>query len=421
MTSVGFLKRFVDLPALAARYTRLKRWSVGEMAGPCPKCGGKDRFHVHANGWWFCRQCHEKRGDAFDLLQWLGLAPDFGAAVALLKSIGGNPIALPVTPKREPDGDAPGWRDPAWQQWAQGIVQAGIARLTRGDRDGYFGREYLRKRGLEPATWKRFNLGYSLKRGRGAIIIPWLRRGVVEGVFYRFLSGEQRYGGEARSERRLFGLDVLQGRPILLIVEGEINAMSLWQEAGDLADVLSFGGEGALQRIEIVQELREIASRYRYVLLWLDDPQRAAAARKALEGLNVPVAAMRSPEADGRKLDANECLQVGSLRPLILSVFERLGLREPGDDLVSYATQELGATIVEAQWSPEHLPAPVRALYDALRASLDDLEARQRKGRALLEVETDQAKRERYTRRLAEIAALIERTRAEIARLTVNS
>lgn len=411
----------IDICDVAARYTQLRRWARDEYAGPCPRCGGKDRFHVHAlGGWWFCRQCHEKRGDAIELVQWLGLAPNFKSAVAFLKG-GGFLSALPAPPKREPDGDVAGWRDPTWQQWAQSLVQAGIAQLTRGDRAGELGREYLRRRGLQPATWKRFSLGYALKRGLGAIIIPWIRRGTIEGIFYRFLSGDQRYGGEARSERRLFGVDALQGRPILLIVEGEINAMSLWQETSDVADVLSFGGEGALRRVEIVQELRAIAGAYRYVLLWLDDPQRAAAAREALEDMSMPVGVMRSPQVDGRKLDANACLQLQGLRALILDVLERLGLREPGDALVAYATQELGATVVEARWTLEHLPAPLRSLWDALHASLDDLEARQRKGLALLEVETDPNKRERYMRRLGEIAAQIERTRAEIARIPVSS
>jgi DNA primase len=40
---------------------RLKKIATtrdGEFAGPCPFCGGRDRFRVQPQeGLWFCRQC----------------------------------------------------------------------------------------------------------------------------------------------------------------------------------------------------------------------------------------------------------------------------------------------------------------------------------------------------------------------------
>jgi len=36
---------------------RLRKTSAHEWAGPCPKCGGKDRFRVNDERGWFCRQC----------------------------------------------------------------------------------------------------------------------------------------------------------------------------------------------------------------------------------------------------------------------------------------------------------------------------------------------------------------------------
>ena len=55
--------------------TPLKRVSTtkgGEYHGPCPSCGGKDRFHVwpqenHGEGSWWCRQC----GNGGDGIQYL--------------------------------------------------------------------------------------------------------------------------------------------------------------------------------------------------------------------------------------------------------------------------------------------------------------------------------------------------------------
>lgn len=37
----------------------------GTLKGPCPFCGGSDRFHAHPkDGNWWCRQCG-RRGDVF--------------------------------------------------------------------------------------------------------------------------------------------------------------------------------------------------------------------------------------------------------------------------------------------------------------------------------------------------------------------
>src|SRR5262245_57835573 len=51
------IKQTADLRELAARSTVLRKESSRELSGPCPKCGGDDRFHVKAD-WWQCRQCY---------------------------------------------------------------------------------------------------------------------------------------------------------------------------------------------------------------------------------------------------------------------------------------------------------------------------------------------------------------------------
>ena len=65
-------KEVIDL---AREDTQLKKVSIHEYAGPCPGCGGKDRFHVHLSkrdgrGAWMCRVCHpaeqEGWGDAIE-------------------------------------------------------------------------------------------------------------------------------------------------------------------------------------------------------------------------------------------------------------------------------------------------------------------------------------------------------------------
>ena len=50
----------IDVPANPKRH------------GPCPVCGGRDRFRLddqHGRGTWFCNQCDPQAGDGFALIQ----------------------------------------------------------------------------------------------------------------------------------------------------------------------------------------------------------------------------------------------------------------------------------------------------------------------------------------------------------------
>jgi hypothetical protein len=62
----------IDLLGLIEPTTTLRKVGAREYAGPCPKCGGKDRFHVNLDKGWFCRQCHSEHfGDQIDFRVWL--------------------------------------------------------------------------------------------------------------------------------------------------------------------------------------------------------------------------------------------------------------------------------------------------------------------------------------------------------------
>lgn len=91
------LKNSVDLRHLASQYTALRgREGAREWYGPCPKCGGKDRFHVTQTGF-FCSYCHGKRSlkhDAIEFIEWVeGL--DFRAVCGPDRTAG---LSTPTTP-----------------------------------------------------------------------------------------------------------------------------------------------------------------------------------------------------------------------------------------------------------------------------------------------------------------------------------
>ena len=73
------------LGEIARRGIKLKRFGA-ERVGPCPLCGGKDRFSIHTKKQcWNCRQCKKESdtGDVIGFVQWLDNC-DFNTACAML-------------------------------------------------------------------------------------------------------------------------------------------------------------------------------------------------------------------------------------------------------------------------------------------------------------------------------------------------
>ena len=60
--------RHVDILAAAQRFGQLKRDGAKEYCGPCPRCGGTDRFSLNTRKQlWNCRGCG-RGGDVISLL-----------------------------------------------------------------------------------------------------------------------------------------------------------------------------------------------------------------------------------------------------------------------------------------------------------------------------------------------------------------
>ncbi len=315
----------VDLLALAGADTELRRIAAHEYAGPCPFCGGTDRFHVQPDsGRWFCRQCTGEPNqtgwrDAIDYIrrrQQVG----FTDAVACLS----RPARLPPPSRRRSTGVVPGhrlaWKLPAWQLAADSDLEQ--AQATLASAEGEVGRSYLAGRGLCPATWQAWGLGLARlwhpqrHDHFPALLLPWWMGRRLRAVQHRYiapgLDRHERYGQRAGGQRLLFGLQLLAKRPTLFLVEGELNALSLWQVGHDQADVLSWGPQGNLMRPQVLALASLLARRYRRLVVWADELDLARlglGALKAFASLPAGACAIGSPE--GR--DANDLLQAGEL------------------------------------------------------------------------------------------------------------
>ena len=324
-----------DLPGMLGNFTTLKRATGREFCGPCPSCGGVDRFHVGrerdgARWWWFCRQCHPASGDVVEFARWL-FGYDFAQAVAWAR--GGLATAVPSTPRTPAQAVTVATRR-AWDATqVEHKIDAACRALVSDTDLGRAARAYVARRGLTLATCERFFVGAlvahdsKLHHERPALSLPWCNADVVHGVRYRFFDvppGGQKITSESGSTFAggVFGRNAFSAHyGTVVVTEGELNAMSVVQVArahGWAIDAVSVGSESGLP----VQCLREIASDFAHMVVWFDKPAIAAGARDAVPG----AVALRSPVVDGVELDANKLLQRGMLATILAQAFARLGI-----------------------------------------------------------------------------------------------
>jgi hypothetical protein len=123
--------RQADLLKVAQRFGALKRVGASEYVGPCPVCGGKDRFSININKQlWNCRGCG-KGGDVIGLAQHAG-GVTFAEAVAALSGetrASFKPSLRQRNPRDDHD-DVCRRRDTARWLWAQrGPLARSIAEI----------------------------------------------------------------------------------------------------------------------------------------------------------------------------------------------------------------------------------------------------------------------------------------------------
>lgn len=377
----------IDLITLAGQYTKLSRASgTKEMMGPCPRCGGDDRFHVKTAGF-FCRQCkrmednHDIWYDQIDFVRWMDNC-DFVTAVE--KLTGTRPMTTAkqlVAPTTKSVKPADHSHYTGWLEKATNIARAAHDTLLM-DGDGA---EYLESRGITSNTWLAFKLGFApavplpgtwdgkqhVQPRQPAIVIPWYRGGKITGIRYRFLTTHEYTNLEGKEVKVkttslhesdftgvLYGGQALMGcaeqARTLVLCEGELNSISIWQIAAPWNfDVLSLGSESA----KLTPAMIDYANKFERVIIWMDKADLVKQLMTSIGGSF----GVDSLVIDNRKHDANAMLQTGQLGGFIASLryqacqsnTERLRLLWNIQDAIRAGHMDIGACEVAVQIGKE--------------------------------------------------------------------
>lgn len=150
---------------LAQAKTKLKKVASthgGEWHGPCPECGGKDRFHVwpeenQGHGGYWCRACG-KAGDEIQFLRDFE-GRTFQEACAFLNIHMDEKDYKPEPPKQKPEFQPATHQSPAqiWQEKAEALITWAQAHL-RANKPVM---DWLAARGIGAAAVEQYRLGWN--------------------------------------------------------------------------------------------------------------------------------------------------------------------------------------------------------------------------------------------------------------------
>ncbi len=239
----------IDLLELISKDTTLRRVAStggGEYAGPCPFCGGKDRLRIHPKrGLWWCRQCSQKWDSAIGYVMRQGKIGFPQAVMKIIDSAGENTFSFAraggyggVQPPHDTTQSSPNAR---WQklmgQYAVSCAQ--VLYVSAGSQ----GLDWLHQRGLHDEVIRKAGLGYDVQEQ--AIVIPIAVQGILWAIKIRHLfpslcKPKYRFARGSRTGVP-YPANWLTDKLTLTVCEGELDALLLWQEAGDAMDVLTLG------------------------------------------------------------------------------------------------------------------------------------------------------------------------------------
>jgi DNA primase len=291
----------VDMLRLIGRDTRLK-WKAttdgGQYAGPCPWCGGKDRFQVWPNAstpHYWCSQC-KRHGDAITYLR-ERYGVSFEEACRQLNLSDGDmkQARRPSAQRLKPASglvrnDWLAFTDEGWQPAARDFTRRAFDLLHSSE--GHRAMGYLlQQRGLTERVIEQFGLGYNPNNQNqrwgqtkvflpAGIVIPWSEGQDVWSPTAQLwavnirqrLNETPKYWKVKGSANGLYGVAYLTRDAPVVMVEGEFCALSIHTAVPDLFVPLATGSTTGSHHDRWIARLA-LASR---VILAFDDDDNQA-------------------------------------------------------------------------------------------------------------------------------------------------
>lgn len=302
MEAIGRANR-MDILTLAQSFTTLKK--IGrEHYGPCPVCrAGKDRFYViTSKNVCGCRVC-DKRWDSSGLYAAVHCLKNHEAALEMLgEKTATKREKVQFKPAQKSEDRSDVWQTKDWQALAADVIMES----QKHPSDEFTA--YAERRGLAPATLDAFCVGFDpakfdpkYDKNRPAMVIPWIGDDQLYAIKYRYINERDglRFINLKDGNPLVFGEHLLRLHSVLVIIEGEINAMSVWQVFHEMADVVSSGAHSISDRsFEYIHKLAQNRG-YDLIISWMDLMTKAQAIREHFEDFKVRP--MNSPDG----LDAN--------------------------------------------------------------------------------------------------------------------
>jgi len=381
----------VNVLDLAQRRVKLRKVSGtygGEWQGPCPSCGGQDRFHVwpsqhDGTGSYWCRGC-DKSGDNIQfLIEFENMS--FKEACAELRiSVPDRPAswrpALPhqAKPEFKPSSHAP----PAdlWQEKAEKFITWSQENLDKNPE----ALRWLAERGIGGEQARNHRLGWNpgengkdIFRPRSAwglpdieredgkkkvlwipqgLVIPYIRDGIISRIRIRRPEGEPRYYVVPGSSMATMILEL--GRRAFVVVESELDAIAVVANNA-LAGAVGLGSVSTKPDAEAFQILTHALQ----VLVAIDYDE---AGKKAMAWWKEHFARCeRWPVPQGK--DPGEAYRMGT----DLGKWIRAGLPPAltisGPETEQRARPESAPAPVEEELLRGEIPGPLLELRDLLR------------------------------------------------------
>jgi len=335
----------LDLTSADVVLRRVASTNGGEYVGPCPACGGRDRFRVWPEiGRFWCRQCGASGGTIKYLMMFRGLSSEEAARTAGEDRAPHRRARRAAAPLMRTLPPSQIWQDRA-RMFAQGAQHALWSSA------GQTARNYLHGRGLNNSTIKAAQLGYNASDhwlspsifglpeetnpNTGKPFRLWLPRGLtvpaeIAGELWylkiRRLPTDRLSCPHCRVQRRgpgrcgqcgadlpryvmlrgsvpaLYGADSLVGQRVGVFVAGELDALLLGQESENSAGVVTWGSETGLKDVGQLLPFIDMLVAVPQFLVAFDRDQGGQRGAAALMKISDRMCKSQPPTAPGKDI-----------------------------------------------------------------------------------------------------------------------